>query len=216
MKTRLLAFATILCLLALAILATIYLAWLCYPLEISWQKLDQVVYMKPNQIMANVNILMNYLTNPFSRQLNMPDFPSSKSGLKHFADVKHLFHLAQLLFIVLLYPAYRFIKEQLKKKSLWFYQRDFVVAALFPLSIGFLGFFFGFDRFFTLFHQLLFPGDSSWLFNPYTDSVIYILPETFFMHCFLLFLVLYELLMLTMIWLAKSTTPKERYTNETV
>ena len=112
MKTRLLAFTTILCLLALAILATIYLAWLCYPLEISWQKLDQVVYMKPNQIMVNVNILMDYLTNPFSQQLNMPDFPSSKSGLKHFADVKHLFHLAQLLFIVLLYPAYRFAKHK--------------------------------------------------------------------------------------------------------
>ncbi|MGV3060984.1 TIGR01906 family membrane protein, partial [Streptococcus hyovaginalis] len=61
-----------------------------------------------------------------------------------------------------------------------------------------LGLAMGFNEFFTLFHQLLFPGDSPWLFNPYTDPIIWVLPETFFMHCFLLFFVLYEGLM----WLA--------------
>ena len=51
----------------------------------------------------------------------------------------------------------------------------------------------GFDSFFTYFHQLLFPGDTSWVFDPLVDPVIYILPEDLFLHCFVLFFLLYEL-----------------------
>ena len=38
---------------------------------------------------------MDYLTNPLSQVLAMPDFPSSASGIHHFVVVKGLFHLAQ-------------------------------------------------------------------------------------------------------------------------
>ncbi len=51
--------------------------------------------MKVADISYNFNILMNYLTNPFASVLDMPNFSSSADGLKHFADVKHLFHLTQ-------------------------------------------------------------------------------------------------------------------------
>ena len=40
----------------------------------------------------------------------------------------------------------------------------------------------GWDRFFVGFHSLLFNNDY-WLFDPATDPVILILPDTFFMHC---------------------------------
>ena len=45
-----------------------------------------------------------------------------------------------------------------------------------------------FDRAFTVFHQLFFPGKTNWLFDPYTDEIINILPQEFFMHCALLIL----------------------------
>lgn len=204
MKNRLWTFTTWLWLLSLAILVTIYLAWLIYPLEISYLVLEKVVYLTKKTILSNFNILMDYLTNPFSHRLSMPAFHSSKSGLKHFRDVKHLFHLAQAVFVILLFPTWRFLKNSRAEKSLFLHQRAFVLAALAPIFIGLAALLTGFDTFFTLFHQLLFPGDSSWLFNPATDPIIWVLPEEFFLHCFLLFFAIYEILMLTLVFKGKS------------
>ena len=91
MKTKLTFWSSMLFLLSLSILLTIYLAWIFYPLEIQWLNLTDRVYLKPETIQYNFHILMNYLTNPFSQDLQMPDFRSSASGLHHFAVVKNLF-----------------------------------------------------------------------------------------------------------------------------
>lgn len=61
-----------------------------YPMEIQWLNLADRVYLKPETIQYNFHILMNYLTNPFSQVLEMPDFRSSAAGLHHFAVVKNL------------------------------------------------------------------------------------------------------------------------------
>ena len=45
-----------------------------------------------------------------------------------------------------------------------------------------------FDRAFTVFHTIFFPGKTNWLFDPDTDQIINILPETFFMDCAILIL----------------------------
>ena len=64
------------------------------------------------------------------------------------------------------------------------------------------GVFLGFDEFFTLFHEALFPGDSSWLFNPILDPIINVLPEEYFLQCFVIFFIIYEGLMVSLTWLA--------------
>jgi integral membrane protein (TIGR01906 family) len=46
-----------------------------------------------------------------------------------------------------------------------------------------------FDRAFTIFHKLFFPGKSNWLFSWYEDEIIRILPQEFFMNCAILILV---------------------------
>jgi uncharacterized membrane protein len=81
MKTKLQVFGTVLFVLSGAILATIYLAWLVFPVEISYLGLEKIVYMKSADISYNFNILMNYLTNPFQTVLDMPNFSSSVDGL---------------------------------------------------------------------------------------------------------------------------------------
>ena len=43
---------------------------------------------------------------------------------------------------------------------------------------------------FAAFHALFFPGKDNWLFDPATDPVIGILPETFFLRCAVLILAL--------------------------
>ena len=192
MKTKLTFWGSMLFLLSLSILLTIYLAWIFYPLEIEWLNLTDRVYLKPETIQYNFHILMDYLTNPFSQVLQMPDFRSSASGLHHFAVVKNLFHFVQLVALVTLPSFYFFVNRIVKKDFLSLYRKSLLALVVLPLLIGLVGVLIGFDQFFTLFHQILFVGDDTWLFDPAKDPVILILPETFFLHAFLLFFALYE------------------------
>ena len=194
MKTKFTFVGSLLFLLALAILLTIYLSWLVYPLEISWLNLTNRVHLKSDIIQYNFHILMDYLTNPFNPVLEMPDFPSSASGIHHFAVVKGLFHLAQGVAIVTLPIFYLFWKQVIQKGFLSLYRRGLLIMLSLPLVLGLVGVFIGFEQFFTLFHQILFVGDDTWLFDPAKDPVILILPENFFLHAFLLFFCLYELI----------------------
>ena len=194
MKTKFTFVGSLLFLLALAILLTIYLSWLVYPLEISWLNLTSRVHVQPKTIQDNFNVLMNYLTNPLSQVLAMPDFPSSASGIHHFVVVKGLFHLAQGVAIVTLPIFYLFWKQVIQKGFLSLYRRGLLIMLSLPLVLGLVGVFIGFEQFFTLFHQILFVGDDTWLFDPAKDPVILILPEDFFLHCFILFFVTYEIL----------------------
>lgn len=192
MKTKLTFWGSMLFFLSLSILLTIYLAWIFYPLEIEWLNLTDRVFLKSETIQYNFHILMNYLTNPFSQVLEMPDFRSSAAGLHHFAVVKNLFHLVQLVALVTLPSFYSFVRKIVKKGFLPLYRKSILTLVLLPLVIGLLGVLIGFEQFFTLFHQILFVGDDTWLFDPAKDPVILILPETFFLHAFLLFFGLYE------------------------
>ncbi len=194
MKTKLTFGGSLLFLLSLSILLTIYLAWLVYPLEISWLHLTSRVPFHPQTIQHNFNVLMDYLTNPLNQALKMPDFPSSASGIHHFAVVKGLFHLAQGVAVATLPVFYLFWKQVIQKGFLSLYRRGLLIMLSLPLVLGLVGVFIGFEQFFTLFHQILFVGDDTWLFDPAKDPVILILPEDFFLHAFLLFFCLYELI----------------------
>lgn len=192
MRDKLRFLASVLCLIAAAVVLTIYLAWLFYPLEISWLGLERSVGLSASVIQKNFNVLMDYLTNPFNQRLAMPDFPSSASGLYHFQVVKYLFHLAQAVFLLTLPGLVFFIKKVLVKGYLPLYRRSLLILSLLPLLLAVLALLIGFNSFFTLFHQILFVGDNTWLFDPAKDPVIWILPEAFFMLAFILFGLLYE------------------------
>ncbi|VUW92988.1 Uncharacterised protein [Streptococcus constellatus] len=210
MRTKLTFWLSMLWFLAAAILLTIYLVWLFYPLEISWFQLENQVYLKSTTIQHNFNILMNYLTNPFQQRLAMPNFRSSAAGLHHFQTVKYLFHLTQAIFLVTA-PAVYFLKKGIIKKGyLPVFSKAILSIIWLPIMIGGIAFGIGFDAFFTLFHQILFVGDNTWLFDPAKDPVIWILPEEFFLHAFLLFFALYEgFALLLYRWSKKSYLKKE-------
>lgn len=180
---------SILWIIALSVTLTIFLAIPLFFGEIFWYQLTDLVQMTAGKIWHNFLILMNYLINPLETKLSMPDFPSSASGLHHFAEVKNLFMLVFFLTIILIPFTIRFIKENL---SLVFHNALRVVM-LFPLAIGVIAWLIAFDRFFVAFHEVLFR-DNSWLFDPATDPIISVLPEQFFMHSFLIFLLIYELI----------------------
>ena len=178
--------------LSASILLTIALAWAIYPLEIQWLEIQSRTGFSASVIMKNMNVLMNYLTNPFQWVLKMPQFPSSKNGLHHFEAVKYLFHLVTVVFLVTLPGFIQFLQTVVKKGYLALYRGLFFWMMVLPVLFAVMAIIIGFDQFFTLFHQVLFAGDNTWLFDPRVDSIILALPEDYFMHAFLIFFVLYE------------------------
>ena len=178
--------------LSASILLTIALAWAIYPPEIHWLGIQSRTGFSASVIIKNVNVLMNYLTNPFQWVLKMPQFPSSKNGLHHFEAVKYLFHLVTVVFLVTLPGFIQFLRTVVKKGHLALYRGLFFWMMLLPVLFAVMAVIIGFDQFFTLFHQVLFAGDNTWLFDPRVDSIILALPEDYFMHAFLIFFVLYE------------------------
>ncbi|KXT73361.1 integral membrane protein [Streptococcus sp. DD10] len=192
MKNRLTLLSITFGLLSAAILLTIYGMWFFYPQEIHFLNLETSTQLSSQTIQYNFNVLMQYLTNPLRWTLSMPDFRSSVDGLHHFEVVKLLFHVAQLVFLVNLPIVYVFFRKLFKEKMLAHYKNWFLICLLLPIGIGIFAILIGFNQFFVLFHQLLFVGDETWMFDPNKDPVIRILPELFFLHAFSLFFLLYE------------------------
>lgn len=128
-----------------------------------------------------------------------PDFAAgllsfSPEGASHFADVRRLF-LLDLRVLAVCVAVLLVLYALRRKKGL----------TLDPLAGHSPGFWAGcglggalaiagvlaaldFDRAFTVFHSIFFPGKDNWLFDPATDPVILILPEAFFRSCAILIL----------------------------
>ena len=133
--------------------------------------------------------------------------PWSQSGRDHFADVRELFLLdlraASLSGMILL--GWTLIRRRCSVQPYRFMKRGFAFWG----SVGLGGTFLvvgglaatNFSRAFVLFHTLFFPGKDNWLFDPYTDPIIRILPQEFFRNCAIFILLLMVLLCaLVILW----------------
>lgn len=205
MKTRLTFALSLVWLLAFSILVVIYGMWLGYGWEIQFLDLEQQTHLTAQTISYNFQVLIDYLTLPWVSQLSMPDFRSSEAGLHHFQAVKSLFHLVQALSLLLLPAVVSFYRQVIQKDYFHLFSGKILAALAAPIMIGSFALLMGFENFFILFHQLLFVGDDSWLFDPRLDPVIRILPESFFLHAFVLFFLVYEgILLILWLWSRKS------------
>lgn len=116
----------------------------------------------------------------------------SAKGAAHFADVRALFIFnmavlaisAILLGLICLHDyRCRTTKRLLRNHIPAFWAASGLLVVL--LTAGVLGVI-DFDRFFTAFHKVFFPGKDNWIFDPSVDPVIRMLPEVFFRNCALL------------------------------
>lgn len=129
-------------------------------------------------ILLDYNSIISYLRNPLSNKLSFEHFTLSNSGEFHFFEVKKIFLFIYLfLFLTSILLVILFIKKRaLLKSSLKCL--NFTAPLFFTiLSVYFL---IDFDYVFALFHKLIF-NNNYWIFNPVTDSIITVLPESFFM-----------------------------------
>lgn len=165
----------------------------CFPLyfaDIHFLNIQEATGLTAGVLMKNYAQLMAFLNLPWVTTLKMTNFPSSFSGEFHFEEVKQLFLLDYGLLLVTIIPTIFFIRYLVRHKRLWRVSAPFKIIMVIPVLFAIL-MSFGFDQFFEQFHGVFFNNDA-WLFNPATDPVINALPEAFFMHCFVLFFVLFE------------------------
>ncbi|KAF1298313.1 hypothetical protein BAU15_13620 [Enterococcus sp. JM4C] len=177
-----------------------------YRFDVDYLKILDYTEVSKDVLMKNFGQLMSYLNNPFQSVLAMADFPSSASGAQHFYEVKLLFLLDYGVFFITLIPTILFLRSLFKNQRKWLLIRPFQIGMLIPVLFGFL-MALGFDRFFVTFHEVFFNNDD-WLFDPATDPIINVLPEEFFMHSFILFFLLIELIFLGFYLLGKRELKK--------
>ena len=143
-------------------------------------------FTKP-QIIEAFNDVMNFIWR--GAEFKTGELAYTKEEEMHFADCKPLFHLQLILFLVtgvLLLSYFILLKVKVLRKARFkgispmAYSGALTISLLLGIGIFALV---DFDKLFTIFHQIAFPGKENWLFDPETEQIILILPESFFMAC---------------------------------
>jgi len=171
------------------IILTINASWL-YMLNAMGQKLGPSVNLTLGQLMTDYYQMLAYLNFPWVPKLVMTDFTDSTSALIHFADVKNLFMLDYVVFIITSVIVYFFWRRLQRDHQLWRLVLPMQTALWVPPIVA-LMMAVNFDQFFIFFHEVLFR-NADWLFDPLLDRIILVLPDTFFLQCFVLAFVIIE------------------------
>lgn len=196
---------------SLAVIATINFRPLYY-FDIGFLHIEDISGLSKDIILANYNALIDYSSPFFKGDLVFPTFTASASGLVHFTEVKNIFTSFYLIGAITLILGIITIVYKTKIKDHSYLLVSSITAIVLPLVLG-IYLAFDFDRAFVLFHKLFFNNDY-WIFDPATDPVITILPDTFFLHCavmiiFIVFLFSFVFL-LAYLWKRKHTSIKYR------
>ncbi|PRY82804.1 TIGR01906 family membrane protein [Alkalibacterium olivapovliticus] len=183
-------FISLLLLIITASIAIVILFTPLYHFSAWYHDIPERLNMSYDTLIDNYYVLLRYLHFPWIQELNLPDFPSSESGLFHFWEVKILFYINYGVLVISALASYVYIRYVKQNRLFWTLQKPFFAASLVPPILLML-LAINFDRMFVIFHELFFNNDA-WLFNPATDPIILALPQEFFMYCFILFFILIE------------------------
>lgn len=157
-------------------------------------------------IKLNYDYLINYLHKKNTDSFCLPTLASTVNAKTHFYEVNNLYNYLSVTIYILLPILIVGIIFTLRKKAFLYLKICAEVLLLLPFII-FPLILINFDKFFTLFHKIIFHNDY-WLFNPKTDPVILILPEAFFMHCLIFIVALSFIFGLILLCLYKIFTRK--------
>ena len=165
-----------------------------YYLHIGPLRLEQASDLTAGQIREAYGQMMDYCLG-LHGTFAVGVLPFSAEGASHFADVRVLF-LLDLAVLVLSAAALVLLALYCRHKAVELHRfrghdPEFWGCVGLGAAFALIGALAAtdFDRFFTLFHALFFPGKDNWLFDPRLDPVIEILPQAFFRNCAILILV---------------------------
>ncbi len=162
-----------------------------YYAHIDALELDDFSGYTKEEIKEAYDEVLDFLTLP-DREFGTGVLLHSEDGKMHFEDCKVLFDLNAYALVISL--AIVVLLTILNKIGLIRLARPSGYPISFFSGIATLVTFAGigavaaqdFSAAFTVFHKIFFPGKSNWLFNPYTDEIIMVMPQEFFMNCAIL------------------------------
>lgn len=133
-------------------------------------------------LMINYKGMINYLRNPFIKELKFEDFAMSMQGKIHFEEVKNIFMnlyimmVVALVIFIALKTINRFSVRMIRIKVLN-YCANFIILLFGAITSMIV---IDFSKAFVMFHNIFF-NNSYWIFDPNTDPIIEALPEELFM-----------------------------------
>ena len=165
-----------------------------YYIHINIMELNSKVGLTIEQVKQAYSEVINYCIG-LQPQFSAGVFKFSESGASHFADVRSLFifdlacvviGIAVLLIVYFICKKKNIKEYRFKNKGSLFYGSSITLVSF--VLVGLLASI-NFDKAFTIFHKIFFPGKENWVFSYKTDPIIYVLPQTFFMNCAILILI---------------------------
>ena len=182
-----LALALTLFIIAAAVVVTLNFRPLYY-LDVDLLNIPASSGLPKEEVLANYNALIDYNALFGPQTLEFPTLAMSETGRIHFEEVKDVFVFFEVLAIVCgLLSAAGIVYRHFRKNPGYLLLTGILTVAL-PVVLGIL-IALNWQTVFVLFHRIVF-NNNYWIFDPATDPVITILPDTFFMHCALLILAL--------------------------
>jgi integral membrane protein (TIGR01906 family) len=173
-----------------AAIALTILAIPIYQFALTYLNIPERVGMSFDQIMDNYYAVLEYLHFPWVDTLVLPDFPVSASGAFHFWEVKILFYINYGLLLISAIGTFFYLRRLKRTNGWWRLVQPFKIAIFVPFVL-LLVLAIDFDFMFVVFHEILFNNDA-WIFSVATDPIITVLPQEFFMYCFIFAFVLIE------------------------
>ena len=137
-------------------------------------------------IRENYDVLIDYNLSFGEAPMEFPSLAMSEPGRIHFEEVKDIFNLFKYMAIGGTLLGAVCIWMFGRRKEYLYLKLTSILAVALPVVIG-LFVAVNWDWAFVTFHHIACDNDY-WIFDPATDPVINILPDTFFLHCALLIL----------------------------
>ncbi len=133
------------------------------------------------KIANNYDILIEYNSIFGSEKLEFDGIGMSEEGEIHFEEVKNIFIAIEVIFVLSLVLTIFLGYISFRAKN----YKSLLVASILSFSIPIIiiaGIAIDWEGAFILFHNIFFRNDF-WIFDQYTDPIIRVLPDTFFMEC---------------------------------
>lgn len=174
-----------------SVIITLNISPLLYSFFIDFNNLTKVSNVSKEGILSDYKNIIHYLNFPSQEYLEFKNFIISSVGEFHFLEVKEIFSsiyfigLACIMLGIVYFIVIKKLKANLFLRSfnIFFYEVIFICISLL------LGFYLNFSRLFTLFHKLFFNNDY-WIFDSQKDSIINVLPESYFLFLAIVTLIL--------------------------
>lgn len=158
-----------------------------YYLDISALNIPEESGYSKEEIRENYDVLIDYNMSFGGGRLEFPSLAMSEPGRIHFEEVRDIFNLFKYMAMAGTVLSMAGIVFCIRRREYRYLKLTSILAVALPAVLGIMVAL-NWDWAFVAFHHLAFNNDY-WIFDPATDPVITILPDTFFMHCALMILV---------------------------